>query len=149
MKAATRGILSADAEQFPDIFTARMAHRFWSNYSPLITLSGNYAAATNYAQRSAYVAAANYASAVLTYSTEAVYSVFVLSFGILMIGLVMLKGIFSKSTAYLGLVTGTLGIVSVAPLFHKNFRSNHNNHRLRSHHSLGLVCELQARSGRA
>lgn len=37
--------------------------------------------------------------------------------GILMTGLVMLKGIFSKSTAYLGLVTGILGIVSVVGPF--------------------------------
>lgn len=89
----------------------------WPNYASLITLSGNYAAATNGAQQAAYVAAANYASAVLASSLEAVYSIMVLSFGILMIGLVMLKGIFSKSTAYLGLVTGILGIVSVAGPF--------------------------------
>jgi hypothetical protein len=37
----------------------------WTNYAPLITLSSNYAAATNDAQRMVYVAAANYASAVL------------------------------------------------------------------------------------
>jgi len=90
----------------------------WSNYASLITLSGHYAAATNDAQRAAYVAAATYASAVLASSLEAVYSILVPSFGILMIGLVMLKGIFSKSMAYLGVVTGILGIVSVAgPLF--------------------------------
>ncbi len=89
----------------------------WSNYASLITLSGNYAAATNDAQRAAYVAAASYPSAVLASSLEAVYSIMVLSFGILMIGLVMLKGIFRKSTAYLGLVTGILGIVSVAGPF--------------------------------
>jgi hypothetical protein len=89
----------------------------WPNYASLITLSGNYAAATNDAQRAAYVAAANYPSAVLASSLEAVYSIMVLSFGILVTGLVMLKGIFSKSTAYLGLVTGILGIVSVAGPF--------------------------------
>src|SRR5207244_1517317 len=42
------------------------------------------------------------------------YVILVPAVGILMTGLVMLKGIFSKSTAYLGLVTGILGIVSVA-----------------------------------
>jgi len=89
----------------------------WSNFASLITLSGNYAAATNDAQRVAYIAAANYASAVLASSLEAVYSIMVPSFGILLIGLVMLKGIFRKSTAYLGLATGILGIVSVAGPF--------------------------------
>jgi hypothetical protein len=90
----------------------------WPNYAALISLSGNYAAATNDAERAIYVAAANYASAVLTSSLEAVYSILVLSLGILMIGLVMLRGIFGKSTAYLGVVTGILGIVAaVGPLF--------------------------------
>src|SRR6266487_5465725 len=49
----------------------------WPNYASLITLSGNYAAATNDAQRAAYVTAANYASAVLASSLEAVYSIMV------------------------------------------------------------------------
>jgi hypothetical protein len=84
----------------------------WPNYASLITLSSNYAAATNDTQRAAFVAAANYASAVLPYS-QTVYSILVISFGILLVGLVMLKGIFRKSSAYLGLVTGILGIISV------------------------------------
>jgi hypothetical protein len=86
----------------------------WPNYASLIILSGNYAAATTDTQRAAYVAAAEYASAVLTSTLEGVYSILVLSVGILMVGVVMLKGIFNKSTAYLGLVTGILGIISVA-----------------------------------
>jgi len=45
------------------------------------------------------------------------YSILVLAFGIFMIGLVMLKGMFGKSTAYLGLITGIFGIVSVAGPF--------------------------------
>jgi hypothetical protein len=89
----------------------------WPNYASLIILSGKYTAATNGAEQASYVAAANYATAVLGSSLEAVYSILVLSFGILMIGLVMLKGIFGKSTAYLGLVTGILGIVSVVGPF--------------------------------
>ncbi len=89
----------------------------WPNYASLIKLSGNYAAATNDAQRATYVAAANYASAVLESSLEAVYSILVPSFGILMIGLVMLRGVFGKTTAYLGIVTGILGTVSVVGPF--------------------------------
>jgi hypothetical protein len=90
----------------------------WPNYASLITLSGAYAAATTDAQRAASVAAAGYASAVLDSTLEAVYSILVLSVGILLIGLVMRKGIFGKVTAYLGVITGILGIVSVAgPLF--------------------------------
>lgn len=84
----------------------------WPNHAALITLSGNYAAATTDAQRAANVAAADYAAAVLPFSL-AVYSILVLSIAILMIGIVMLKGPFGKGTAYLGVVTGVLGVVSV------------------------------------
>ena len=88
----------------------------WSNFASLIVLSGDYAAAANDAQRAADVAAASYASAVLTSPLERIYAIVILSSGILVIGLVMLKGVFRKATAYLGLVTGVLGIVSIAGL---------------------------------
>jgi hypothetical protein len=86
----------------------------WSNFASLITLTGKYAAATSDAERTTYVAAANYAAAVLTSRLEAVYSILVLSVGILVTGLVMLRGIFSTMTAYVGLVTGISGSIAVA-----------------------------------
>ena len=86
----------------------------WSSYASLLTLSARHAAATNDIQRAACVAAAHHASAVLASRLEIVYAIVVLSSGILMIGVVMLKGVFGKATAYLGLITGILGIVSVA-----------------------------------
>ncbi len=86
----------------------------WSAFASLLTLSGHYAAASNDVQRAAYVAAARGASAVLTSRLEVVYAIVVLSSGILMIGFVMLKGVFSRTTAYLGVLTGILGIVSMA-----------------------------------
>ncbi len=85
----------------------------WPNYSSLITLSGKYAAAANDAQRTAFVAAAHYPSAVLTSSVVGVYAILVPSLGSLIIGLVMLKGPFGKLTAYLAVISGILGIVSV------------------------------------
>jgi hypothetical protein len=91
----------------------------WTNYTALLTLSGLHSSATDDAQRAAYLAAANYASAVLASPTEVYYAIVDLSLGILLIGLVMLKGrgIFSKTTAYLGLATGLLGIASAAGFF--------------------------------
>jgi hypothetical protein len=89
----------------------------WTNYALLITLSGSYAAAANDAQRAVFVAAAYYPSAVLESSLLFVYNTLTLSVGILITGLVMLKGIFRKSTANLGLVTGLLGIVAVVGSF--------------------------------
>jgi hypothetical protein len=89
----------------------------WSNYAALITLGERYAGATTDIQRAAYVAAAQYPSAVLASTLEGVYSILVLSLGILLIGLIMRKGIFGKGTAYVGMVAGLLGIVSVVGPF--------------------------------
>ncbi|HEX9219875.1 MAG TPA: hypothetical protein VF858_05275, partial [Gemmatimonadaceae bacterium] len=89
----------------------------WANYTSLIILSGDYTAATNDAQRAVFVAAATYPSAVLGSRLLGVYVILVPSVGILITALVMLKGIFSKSTAYLGLASGILGIISVAGSF--------------------------------
>ena len=86
----------------------------WTNYASLIGLSSSYAAATNDPQRESYVAAANYASSVLASRLEIGYSIVTLSFAILVSGAVMLKGVFNKATAYLGLATGILGIGSLA-----------------------------------
>jgi hypothetical protein len=86
----------------------------WSSYASLITLAGDYAAAGSDAQRAVFVAAANYPASILASRLEAVYAIAILSLGILLIGLVMLKSIFGKLAAYLALATGILGIVSIA-----------------------------------
>src|SRR5258708_30185519 len=89
------------------------------NYASLLTLSRLHTAATTDVQRAAYVAAANYASAVLESHTEGFYSIVDLSVAILIIGFVMLqgKGIFNKTTAYLGVGAGIFGIVSIWRFF--------------------------------
>jgi uncharacterized membrane protein YhaH (DUF805 family) len=93
----------------------------WTWASPisqvaLTTLSQNYAAATSDIQRAAYLATANYALAVTAVS-EPVYSFAVFSIGLLIISLVMLKGIFGKATAYLGIVASIVGFVYGISLF--------------------------------
>ncbi len=89
----------------------------WTNYAALIILSGNYVAATDAAQRAVWVVAATYPAAVLGSSLLFVYNTLTLSLGIFITGLVMLRGVFNKSTAWVGLVTGLLGIVAVAGPF--------------------------------
>ncbi len=86
----------------------------WASYASLIMLSRDYAAATNDSQRAIFVAAASYPSAVIASPLALVYAIGTLSFGFLVIGFVMLKGVFSKLTAYIGIVTGVLGIAAVA-----------------------------------
>jgi hypothetical protein len=76
----------------------------------LITLSQNYAAATTDAQRAAYVAVADYALAVIAVSGP-IFSLVISSIGTLIVSLVMLKGIFNKATAYLGIAASIVGLV--------------------------------------
>ena len=107
------------AAAFVGVFVTLDLAVTWTNYAALLKLSDLHAAAANDVQRAGYVAAAQYASAVLASPAEVVCAIVDLSLGILMIGLVMLKGagIFSRVTAYLGLATGVLGILSLAGLF--------------------------------
>jgi hypothetical protein len=85
----------------------------WSHYAGLVVLSARHAAATTDAQRAAYVAAAEYGSAVLTSPVAGVYSIGTLSYGILITCAVMLGCVFNKLTACLDLLTGALAILSV------------------------------------
>lgn len=89
----------------------------WPNYASLINLSGKYASALDDAQRLAVVTAADYVYAVLSSKLFGVYTILVPSLGILMIGMVMLKGVFSPAAAYLGIVTGITGIIAVVGPF--------------------------------
>jgi hypothetical protein len=77
----------------------------------LLYLSDHYMAATTAAQRAAQATAAEGLIAV----SNAVNAAGILTaLGILILSLVMLKGVFPKGVAYLGIVTGALGIASEA-----------------------------------
>ena len=77
----------------------------------LVYLSDQYAATSDAAQRAAFVAAAeNLIALNLTPTAVGVLT----TVGMLIISLVMLRGVFPKGVAYLGIVTGTLGLVSEA-----------------------------------
>jgi hypothetical protein len=86
----------------------------WMNYAVLLDLSSSYAAAANDAQRALLVTTASYPFAVLdSHTLLGVYTILITGIGIFMTGLVMLKGVFSKFTAYLALVSSSLTIISV------------------------------------
>jgi len=82
----------------------------------LVTLSQNYAAATSDIQRTAYVATASYSLAVISVS-ERVFSSVIPSLWGLITGVVMLRGIFSKSTAYLGIAASIVGFAYSISIF--------------------------------
>lgn len=75
----------------------------------LVYLSDQYMAATTVAQHAAFASAAESLIAM----TNAVNGAGILTaLGILLLSLVMLKGVFHKSAAYMGIATGAIGIVS-------------------------------------
>jgi len=79
------------------------------NSLTLVTLTQHFAAAASETQRAAYVAAADYALATLPIATF--YSYVLSSAGFLITSIVMLKGPFSKPTAFLGITACLEGIV--------------------------------------
>jgi hypothetical protein len=96
---------------FAGLFIALDLAVTWTAWSALITSGSSYAAATTDAQRAVFVAAAAYPSAILDSPLSGSYAILFPSLGILLTGLVMRKGIFHKTTAYLALAAGITGIV--------------------------------------
>ena len=108
LKSLNRNVMAL-ATALVMLFVALDLAVTWADYASLLTLSGHHSAATTEAQRAAYVAAAHGASSMLTSRLMVVYAIVVLSSAILMIGLVMLGGVFNRTTAWLGLLTGCPG----------------------------------------
>jgi hypothetical protein len=90
----------------------------WTAYSSLITMSGNYVAATSDAQRSLIVAAAGYPSAIIDSPLSGIYAIFIPALGLLLASLVMRKGAFNKVLAYMGVIAGVCGMLAgIGPIF--------------------------------
>lgn len=89
----------------------------WPTHAALFNLSRLYTAAASEVERTAIVNAALAPSAVLDSLLPNLYSIVIPSLGTLFASLVMLKGVFSKRTAYLGLAVGVTGIVGFADPF--------------------------------
>lgn len=90
----------------------------WTAFPSLIILSGNYAAAASDAQRAIIVAAAGYPSAIVDSPLSGIYAILFPGLGELLASLVMRKGIFSKTLAYMGMIAGVCGILAgIGPIF--------------------------------
>ena len=89
----------------------------WTAFSTMIIAGVQYGAATTEAQRAALAAAAAYASAMLASPLAQVYANVIPALGVLFAGLVMLKGVFNKATAYLALAMGLVGILYLGSFF--------------------------------
>jgi hypothetical protein len=75
----------------------------------LVYLSDQYVAATTAAQHTAFATAAE---SLIAQNNTVSAGAILYNIGFLIISLVMLKGVFHKGVAYLGIVTGALGIMS-------------------------------------
>ena len=78
-----------------------------------------YGAAATEAQRAALAAAAAYPSAMLVSPLSGMYAILIPSLGVLFAGLVMLKGVFNKATAYVALAVGLTGILCMGSYYHR------------------------------
>jgi hypothetical protein len=86
----------------------------WPGYASLITFSQQYVMAATVDQRALIVAAAGYPAAVLSSPLQSIDSILTLSIGILVTGLVILRGTFGRASGAVGVTTGVAGIASVA-----------------------------------
>ena len=89
----------------------------WTAYSTVIIAGVHYGAAATEAQRVALVAGAAYASAMLDSPLLGTYSILIPALGVLFAGLVMLKGVFNRATAYVAVAMGLTGIVWMGSFF--------------------------------
>jgi len=89
----------------------------WTAYSTVIIAGVRYGAAATEAQRTALVAGAAYASAMLDSPLLGTYAILIPSLGVLFAGLVMLKGVFNRANAYVALAIGLTGIVWMGSFF--------------------------------
>jgi len=83
----------------------------WTAYSTMIIAGVQYGAAATEAQRAALAAAAASASAMLASPLLGTYAILIPSLGVIFAGLVMLKGVFTRATAYVALAVGLTGIL--------------------------------------
>ena len=80
-------------------------------FAALVTLGTEAAGATD-PERATLVAAASYASAVLASRLFPAYVLLVPALGVLLIGMVMVRGAFSRAAGYLGVLAGVVGTVT-------------------------------------
>ena len=89
----------------------------WTAYTTMIVVGGDYVSATSQAQQATLVSAAAYPAAILQSPILGTYAIVIPSLGALMVGLVMLRGVFSRLTAFLALAMGVVGVLFIGSFF--------------------------------
>ncbi len=86
----------------------------WTHHASMLALYQSYTAASDPAQRAAYLAAAEYAGAMPGTRLLIAYAIVIPSLGILLASLGMRRTFFGGWCAYSGLITGVLGILAIS-----------------------------------
>lgn len=89
----------------------------WTAFSALIIAGSDYVAATSEVERAAQVVAAAYPSAMLANPFFKMYANVIPALGVFFAGVVMLRGVFSRPTAYLALAMGLVGVLYLGSFF--------------------------------
>lgn len=117
LKHINRGLVAIGVAFAAFLFVVLDLAVTWTGYSTMIVVGSDYVAATSQAQQAALVAAAAYPAAILQSPILGAYAIVVPALGVFFIGLVMLKGVFGRTTAYLALAMGVVGILYVGSFF--------------------------------
>jgi hypothetical protein len=117
LKHLNRGLVAMGAAFAAFLFVILDLAVTWTGYSTMIVVGSDYVAATSQAQQAALAAAAAYPAAILQSPILGTYAIVVPALGALFVGGVMLKGVFSRLTAYLALGMGVVGILYIGSFF--------------------------------
>jgi hypothetical protein len=117
LKHINRGLVAMGVAFAAFLFVILDLAVTWTGYSTMIVVGSDYVAATSQAQQAAMVAAAAYPAAILQSPILGTYAIVIPALGALLVGLVMLRGVFSRTTAYLALAMGVVGILYVGSFF--------------------------------
>ncbi len=89
----------------------------WTHHASLLALFQRYSNAADEAHRTAYLAAAEYASAMPATPLLIFYAIVIPSVGVLLASITMMKGKLGKASAWTGVVTGLLGMLSLTGFY--------------------------------
>lgn len=89
----------------------------WTHHASLLALFQSYSGAADDAHRAAYLAAAEYASAMPATPVQIFYAIVIPSVGVLLVSIAMLKGRFGQASAWTGVITGGFGMLSLTGFY--------------------------------
>jgi hypothetical protein len=89
----------------------------WMHHASLLALFQHYSNATDDAHRAAYLAAAEYASSIYGTPLLGFYIIVIPSVGVLLASMAMIKARVGKATAWIGVITGVFGILTLTGFF--------------------------------